>query len=84
MLPKKTADKLEPPLEKSRLKVSPYEAKLFRIGKYTGSITFVDMVTTTTCYIVTKNKIELLLSGQTAEDLGTVLFNANPVDVDQA
>ena len=64
LLPKKIADKLEHPLEISRLKVSPYGAKPFRVlGKYTGSITFGDMVTTTTWYIVNKNKTKPLLSG---------------------
>ena len=59
--------------------------KPFRVlGKYTGSITFGDMVTATTWYIVNKNKTEPLLSGQTAEELGIITFNANPVDEDQA
>ena len=83
MLPKKIADKLELPLEKSGLKVGPYGAKPFRVlGKYTGSITFSDMVTTTTWYIVNKHRIEPLLSGQTVEELGIITFNANPVDDD--
>ena len=74
VLPKKIADKLELSLEKFRLKVSPYGAKPFRVlGKYTGSITFGDMVTTTTWYIVIKNKIEPLLSGQTAEESMPIL-----------
>ena len=85
MLPKKIADKIELPLEKSRLKVSPYGAKPFRVlGKYTGFITLRKIVTTTTWYIVNKNKIEPLLSGQTAEELGIITFNANPVDEDEA
>ena len=50
VLPKKIADKLELSLRKSRLKVSPYDAKPFRVlGKYTGCIIFGNMVTTTTC-----------------------------------
>ena len=73
VLPKKITDKLELPSEKFRLKVSKYGAQPFRVlGKYTGSITFGDMVATTTWYIVNKTKIEPLFSGQTAEELGII------------
>ena len=38
----------------------------------------------TTSYIVNISKTESLLSGQTAEELGIIAFNANPVHEDQA
>ena len=78
-MPKRTADKLKLPIEKSRMQISPYGAKPFRvIGKYEGSIVFGDMVTTATWYIVHKKNIEPLISGPTVEKLGIIKFNSDP------
>ena len=85
VLPKRTAVKLKLPLEKSRLRISPYGAKPFRvIGKYEGSIVFGDMVTTATWYVVNKKNIEPLISGPTAERLGIIKFNSDPLQKEQS
>ena len=85
VMPKRMAAKLKLPLEKSRLRISPYGAKPFRvIGKYEGSIVFGDMVTTATWYVVNKKNIEPLISGPTAERLGIIKFNSDPLQKEKS
>ena len=79
VLPKRVAKKLNLPLEKTRMKLCPYGAAPFRAKeKYVGSVTFGETVVTATWYVISKNNIEPLLSGATAEDLGIIKFTDTP------
>lgn len=74
----KLASSLQLPLHKTKIKIKPFGSKTLRCAGYCiGTVVCGDAVANLKIYAI-KINVETLPSGQAAESLGIIKFNANP------
>ena len=79
VIPREMAEKLSLPLDKAKMKISPYGSKSVKCtGVYVGTIMFGEAVTNTCIYVVDQD-LETLLRGKVSEELGIIEFNPKAV-----
>ena len=75
VISRKMAKKLSLPLDKTKMKISPYGSKSVKCtGVYVGTVMYGEAVTNTCIYVVDQD-LETLLSGKVSEELGIIEFN---------
>ena len=82
VISKGLADKLQLPLQSSRMKIRPYGSQPMKcLGYYVGAVMFDNRVANIRIYVVDK-EVEPLLSGYAAEALGIITLNSQTEDVE--